>query len=85
FREQQRKHGPGPYRFLRESDRNTETQPLDGYGNPSRPVGLIHCGFRPSDDACLYPYLISANLFAVSALRELAVVAQGARGDTALA
>jgi meiotically up-regulated gene 157 (Mug157) protein len=85
FREQQRKHGPGPYRFLRESDRNTETQPLDGYGNPSRPVGLIHCGFRPSDDACLYPYLIPANLFAVGALRELAVVAQGARGDTALA
>ncbi|MDX5986099.1 glycoside hydrolase family 125 protein [Sphingomonas echinoides] len=85
FREQQRKDGPGPYRFLRESDRNTETQPLDGYGNPSRPVGLIHCGFRPSDDACLYPYLIPANLFAVSALRELAVVAQGARGDAALA
>lgn len=85
FREQQRKDGPGPYRFLRASDRNTETQPLDGYGNPSRPIGLIHCGFRPSDDACLYPYLIPANLFAVSALRELAVVAQGARGDAALA
>ena len=85
FRVQQRKDGPGPYSFLRKSDRNIETMPLDGYGNPSRPVGLIHCGFRPSDDACLYPFLIPSNLFAVTALRELAVVAQGARGDSALA
>jgi meiotically up-regulated gene 157 (Mug157) protein len=85
FRVQQRKDGPGPYSFLRKSDRNIETMPLDGYGNPSRPVGLIHCGFRPSDDACLYPFLIPSNLFAVTALRELAVVAQGARGDAALA
>jgi meiotically up-regulated gene 157 (Mug157) protein len=85
FRVQQRKDGPGPYSFLRKSDRNIETMPLDGYGNPSRPVGLIHCGFRPSDDACLYPFLIPSNLFAVTALRELAVVAQAARGDAALA
>ncbi|WP_242137825.1 glycoside hydrolase family 125 protein [Sphingomonas sp. TREG-RG-20F-R18-01] len=85
FRAQQRKDGPGPYRFLRVSDRNIETMPLEGLGNPSRSVGLIHCGFRPSDDACLYPFLIPANLFAVTVLRELAVVAQGARGDAALA
>ncbi|WP_294392300.1 glycoside hydrolase family 125 protein [uncultured Sphingomonas sp.] len=85
FREQQRKDGPGPYRFLRASDRSTESMPLDGYGNPSRPVGLIHSGYRPSDDACIYPFLIPSNLFAVTALRELATVAHEARGDTALA
>lgn len=85
FREQQRKTGPGPYHFQRGSDRPTETLMLDGYGAPTRPVGLIHSGFRPSDDACVYPFLIPANYFAVTALRELATLAMAARQDAALA
>jgi meiotically up-regulated gene 157 (Mug157) protein len=85
YREQQRKDGRGPYRFLRTSNRNIETMPLEGWGNPARANGLIQCGFRPSDDACQYPYFIPANLFAVTTLRELAVVASEARHDTALA
>ena len=85
FREQQRKDGKGPYRFQRKSNNPTESLMLDGYGAPSRAVGLIHCGFRPSDDACVYPFLIPSNYFAVTALRELAVVANTARGDAGLA
>ncbi|MBB5709921.1 hypothetical protein FHT02_001143 [Sphingomonas xinjiangensis] len=85
FREQQRKNGKGPYRFQRKSNIPSESLPLDGYGAPSRSVGLIHCGFRPSDDACVLPFLIPSNYFAVTALRELAVVANAARGDAALA
>jgi hypothetical protein len=84
FREQQRKDGPGPYRFQRSANQPTETL-LGGYGAPTRKVGLIHSGFRPSDDACLYPFLIPSNLFAVTALRELAQLAQQVRGDSALA
>ncbi len=84
FREQQRKDGPGPYKFQRSASQPTETL-LWGWGNPTRKVGLIHSGFRPSDDACLYPFLIPSNLFAVTTLRELAVVAAQACGDTALA
>jgi hypothetical protein len=84
FREQQRKDGPGPYRFQRSANQPTETL-LGGYGAPTRKVGLIHSGFRPSDDACLYPFLVPSNLFAVTALRELAQLAQQVRGDSALA
>lgn len=84
LREQQRKDGVGPYRFQRSATQPTETL-LWGEGHPTRKVGLIHSGFRPSDDACLYPFLIPSNLFAVTTLRELAVVAAQARGDTALA
>ena len=72
FREQQRLNGPGPYRFQRTTDNPIDTPPFNGLGNPTRPVGLIHSAFRPSDDACVYPFLIPANLFAVVALRQLA-------------
>lgn len=84
FREQQRKTGPGSYRFRRQAPQPTETL-LWGAGNPTRPIGLIHSGFRPSDDACLYPFLIPSNLFAVAALRELAALCAEARPDPALA
>lgn len=74
FREQQRLHGPGPYRFQRTTDNPIDTPPFNGLGSPARPVGLIHSAFRPSDDACVYPFLIPANLFAVVALKQLAEI-----------
>jgi meiotically up-regulated gene 157 (Mug157) protein len=85
FIEQQRKHGPGPYHFQRPSANPTDTQMLGGYGSPTRPVGLIHAMFRPSDDACLYPLFIPGNLFAVSTLRELAVLVVALHDDRAFA
>ncbi|SFF72892.1 hypothetical protein SAMN05518801_10110 [Novosphingobium sp. CF614] len=85
FREQQRKDGPGPYRFLRRDKLATETQILDGYGAPTRKVGMIHSMYRPSDDACLFPFLVPSNLFAVAALRKLAAVAGGAAAQAKLA
>lgn len=75
FREQQRKDDPGPYRFLRRDKLATETQILGGYGAPTRKVGMIHSMYRPSDDACVFPFLVPSNLFAVAALRKLAALA----------
>src|SRR6266576_3463548 len=74
FREQQRKKDAGPYSFKRTTDNPIDTLPFEGRGNPTRSVGLIHSGFRPSDDACIYPFLIPSNLFAVAALNHLAEI-----------
>jgi uncharacterized protein len=60
---------------MRETVTATDTVPLRGYGNPARPVGMIYSMFRPSDDACIYPLFVPANLFAMRTLdriRELA-------------
>ena len=71
FREQQRLHDRGPYHFQRLTEVPGDSLPQGGYGNPTRPNGLIHSGFRPSDDACIFPMLIPSNLFAVTALEHL--------------
>jgi meiotically up-regulated gene 157 (Mug157) protein len=85
FREQQRKEGKGPYSFTRTTSVAYDTVPLGGYGNPTRPVGLIHSAFRPSDDACVYPFLVPSNLFAVVSLRQLAEIAEAVTKDAAFA
>jgi uncharacterized protein len=85
FRQQQRKDGQGPYHFQRAAEQPTDTLPLGGYGNPARPVGLIYSGFRPSDDACIFPLFIPANLFAVTSLRQLSQMAAKLGNDAALA
>jgi hypothetical protein len=85
FRTQQRKQGPGPYSFQRESETPTDTLALDGFGNPAVPVGMIFSMFRPSDDACTYPLFVPANLFAVASLRQLAALASQVLKDVALA
>ena len=85
FRVQQRKDGPGPYHFQRPALAPTDSLMLGGYGWPTKKIGLIHSMFRPSDDACQYPFLIPSNLFAVSVLRKIAQVHREARGDAAAA
>ncbi len=85
FRAQQRKQGQGPYKFQRSSPVPTDTLPLGGFGNPAVPVGMIFSMFRPSDDACIYPLLVPANLFAVVSLRQLAQMAAQILHDAKLA
>lgn len=85
FREQQRKSDRGPYHFQRTTAVWYDTMPMGGYGNPTRPVGLIHSAFRPSDDSCLYPFLIPSNLFAIVSLRQLAEIVESEVKDNAFA
>ncbi|HEY8313157.1 MAG TPA: glycoside hydrolase family 125 protein [Candidatus Baltobacteraceae bacterium] len=44
----------------------------DGKGRPVGYTGMIWTGFRPSDDACYYNYLIPSEMFAVVALGDMA-------------
>ena len=74
FREQQRLQDRGPYTFQRMTENPSDSLPQGGYGNPARPCGLIYSGFRPSDDACVFPFLIPSNLFAMVSLRQLAEI-----------
>ena len=48
--------------------------PNDGNGRPSGYTGMIWTGFRPSDDACYYNFLIPSEMFAVVALGDVAQI-----------
>jgi uncharacterized protein len=85
MRVQQRKDGRGPYHFQRSSPEPTDTLDDGGFGNPVKPVGMIASGFRPSDDACIFLFLVPSNLFAVRSLRQLAEMAGAILADSALA
>jgi len=71
FKEQQRKEGLGPYTFMRKTQKQEDTLPMWGAGNPAKPNGLIVSSFRPSDDSTILPYLIPSNYFAVVSLKQM--------------
>ena len=67
MREQQRKDGNGPYQFAGRLANS-------GWGPPIKPTGMICACFRASDDPCQYLFNIPDNLFAVTALGQLAAM-----------
>lgn len=83
FKDQQRYNDDGPYSFQRKTDNPSDSLPMNGYGYPIKPNGLICSSFRPSDDATVYAYLIPSNFFALSALKQLKelLVLHPAEGD----
>lgn len=64
------------YRFQRLNTRKGNTLENEGLGSPVAYTGMTWSGFRPSDDACVYGYLIPSNMFAVTVLRKLSVIAK---------
>ncbi len=56
-----------------------------GRGSPTSWTGMVWSGFRPSDDACTFGYLIPANMFAVVTLGYAARLARDLFDDSALA
>ncbi len=56
------------YFFMRDTTVPTDTLVREGKGAKTAHTGMTWSGFRPSDDACDYGYLVPANMFAVVAL-----------------
>ena len=71
-------HGSSPYRFQRTDCAPSDTLPWEGMGNPVSYTGMTWSGFRPSDDACEYGYLIPSNFFAVRAMEAARKLAKAA-------
>ncbi len=57
-----------PYRFERPNAPLSDTLPNNGMGNEVAYTGMTWSGFRPSDDACRYGYLVPSNMFAAVVL-----------------
>jgi meiotically up-regulated gene 157 (Mug157) protein len=76
WRREQRHDEQSPYFFRRQNCPPDDTLSHDGKGAPVAETGMTWSGFRPSDDACAYGYLVPANMFAVVALRYVAELAE---------
>jgi uncharacterized protein len=59
--------------------------PNHGHGSPVAFTGMIWSGFRPSDDATTYGYLIPTNMLAVVVLRAMTLLEQRAWGNSSQA
>jgi len=73
--------GQSAYRFQRHCNMESETLANAGMGAPVARTGMTWCGFRPSDDACRYNYLIPANMFAAVVLDQAAQLVLAVFGD----
>ncbi|MBQ6256318.1 MAG: glycoside hydrolase family 125 protein, partial [Clostridia bacterium] len=68
---EQRHMEQSPYHFSRVCRRPTDTLGNGGKGAPVAYTGMTWSGFRPSDDACTYGYLIPSNFFAAKSLAQM--------------
>lgn len=62
-----------PYRWFRNADSASETVSNHGRGAPVKGnIGLVRSFFRPSDDSCIFQYLVPANMMLARYLRSCA-------------
>ncbi|RED47506.1 glycoside hydrolase family 125 protein [Seonamhaeicola aphaedonensis] len=80
LKEQQRFESPGPYSFMRISQSANEVVANNGYGRPTRKIGMIHATHR-QDDACVFPLYVPDNLMAVVELKHLAEMFENIRNN----
>jgi uncharacterized protein len=74
-----------PYYFERLNAPQSDTLPFNGKGTRTNFTGMTWSGFRPSDDACKFGYLVPANMFAVVILGYIIEFARTIFADERLA
>ena len=84
FKKEQNHFQRSSYYFNRQNCPQTDTLPNDGKGNEVSYTGMTWSGFRPSDDRCVYGYLVPANMMAVCALKKAAELANVGYEDNKL-
>lgn len=72
----EQRHENSSYFFKRINCSKTDTISFGGKGRPVNFTGMTWSGFRPSDDACEYNYLIPSNMMAVVAMKYAAKLAE---------
>lgn len=86
FRTEQNHEERSKYTFERADCGFADTLSRSGRGALVNPeTGLIWSGFRPSDDACVYGYLIPSNMFASVILGYLSEISSKVYADEAFA
>jgi len=85
FRTEQDHENQSSYTFQRHDTFFTDTLSRNGKGALVKSnTGLIWSGFRPSDDACVYGYLIPSNMLASVILGYISEIAREVYHDEAL-
>ncbi len=84
FTKEQHHSENSTYFFDRKNCPVSDTLPFGGYGRPVNFTGMTWSGFRPSDDACIFNYLVPSNMMAVVAMRYAAKLAKDGFGNEAL-
>lgn len=72
------------YSFQRFGCVESDTLKNNGKGTPVKVTGMTWSGFRPSDDACIYGYLVPANMFAAVVLGYIEEISEAVYGDLEL-
>ncbi len=71
FEREQDHHGKSAYYHYRPDEVPELSVPNRGHGGPVKVCGLVWSGYRPSDDPCVYGYLIPGNMFVSCVMKEL--------------
>ena len=85
WRTEQHHREQSPYTFQRFDCPPSDTLVDGGLGAPVAHTGMTWSGFRPSDDACRYGYLVPSNMFATVVLSHVSDVAEQVWADEELA